>query len=90
MSVPPASGWRARAAGAVLYLAWGTVAALGLAAAGAYDPYVLAFAAFGCGGVSGVLAMVAAFHGRWAFGCAALAALPSAAAFVVLGGYRWA
>jgi hypothetical protein len=74
----------------LLYLAWALVSATELTVARYIDPYVFGFSAFGAAFLSGVLILGAVVLSRRHWHWAALSAIPTVLAFMLLSSYKWA
>lgn len=83
----PARRWLATA---WPYAGWLALSAAGLTAAWATDPHVFGFAAFAAAGGSGLLILLALFHGLRPVLWSLVAGVPTVVAFAVLSTYRWA
>lgn len=73
-----------------LYLAWALVSALSLAVSAYVDPYVFGFVAFGAAIISGLLGLGAAMVSWHCLVWAAIGAIPTVLAFLLLSTYNWA
>jgi hypothetical protein len=71
------------------YLVWLVVSSVILGLSCFIDPHIFGFTAFATAGISALLVAVAACCGWRAFLTAALACLPTVAAFALLSTYRW-
>jgi hypothetical protein len=71
------------------YLVWLVVSSVILVVCCFIDPHIFGFAAYATAGISALLAAVSAYCGWRTFLLAALACLPTVAAFALLSTYRW-